>query len=477
MKHPKVTELKRGRGKNRALCVFLLLSVIFGSGSVAHAQYKLTPPQIEVFTNASEGNRVRFLVDRAKGGQADLVEALLTRFPLQGPHAPNRTTFIRGLLLAAKGDLTGAAKNYRAVLADDPKLTLVRSELIQTLLKLDENDSAKHHLQLMEADAPNEVVANRIKAFIDTIDAKRPFTLNGFMSIAPSTNINSGSNHDKVTTLNSDFSSNPELDITGSKKQSGIGMSAGMSVGFSKRLGNDWEAVFAGSLSGSVYSDPSFNSAQFSESAEMRYHIDRGYIGFGAVADQSIVPLAPDPLNPNPVNIGINYHSYGPRVSLRYNLGQRDSLATSAVYEWRDYANSTYLDGTALLTDFSWSHAFDSSLNVAIAGGYTKVNSNEAMVSYGTVFGGFSVYKELPLGITVNTNAQILVSDFDAENIIAGKTRHDTRYVGSLTLTKRDFNILGFAPSVNYTYTLNNSNIELWDYDSHEFDLRFTKDF
>jgi outer membrane protein len=462
----------KGRGQSRALTFLFAIGILSSSISSAHAEYKLTPPQIEVFTKAPEGERVRFLIDRAKGGQDELVEALLKRFPLQGPHAANRTVFVRGLLMAAKGDLTGAAKNYRAVLADDPKLTLVRSELIQTLLKLDENDSAKHHLQLMEADAPNEVVANRIKAFIDTIDAKRPFTLSGFMSIAPSTNLNNGSNHDKVTSLNPDFVSNPDLDITGSQKKSGIGISTGVSVGFSKRLGNNWEAVVAGSLSAAIYSDPNFNSAQLSESAEMRYHFDRGYVGFGAVADQSINPNASDL-----INNGINYHSYGPRVSLRYNLGQRDSISSSAVYEWRDYANGTSLDGTAFLSDFSWSHAFDSSLNISFAGGYTKVNANEPMVSYGTVFGGFSIYKELPLGVTVNTNAQILVSGFDAENVVAGKTRHDIRYVGGVTLTKRDLNILGFAPSVNYTYTLNTSNIELFDYDTHSVDFRLTKDF
>jgi outer membrane protein len=44
-------------------------------------------------------------------------------------------------------------------------------------------------------------------------------------------------------------------------------------------------------------------------------------------------------------------------------------------------------------------------------------------------------------------------------------------------LTKRDLNIFGFAPSLEYTYTDNISNISLFDYDSHAIDFRLTKDF
>jgi outer membrane protein len=44
-------------------------------------------------------------------------------------------------------------------------------------------------------------------------------------------------------------------------------------------------------------------------------------------------------------------------------------------------------------------------------------------------------------------------------------------------LTKRDWNIIGFAPSISYNYTNNLSNINLYDYDNHAVDFRLTKDF
>ena len=460
-------------GKNRALSLSVAISLsLLLTFSQAQAAYQLTDPQISVFEHATENDRVHFLIDRAKLGQGELITALLKRFPLQGPHAINRTLFIQGLVLAAKKDLTGAAKKYRAALANDPKLTLVRSELAQTLVALDENDSAKHHLQLLEADAPSPAVATRIRSFIEKIDARRPLTFSGFVSIAPSTNINNGSNHDTVYSANPDFADNPNLNISTSKKKSGVGFSGGASVGYSKRLGNSWEAVLAGDIGAQIYADPNYDSVSFSQSLEMRYHLDQGYLGFGGVADQSLDPNARDLINDS-----VSYHSYGPRVSMRYNLGQRDVVTSSAMYEWRDYAHADYLSGTAFLSDVAWAHAIDSSLNIEVSGGYTKVNSNEIIVSYGTVFGGFSIYKELPMGVTVNTSAQVRLSSFDAENIIAGVTRQDQRYIGGIALTKRDLNIMGFAPTLAYSYTLNKSNIALWDYDSHAVDFRLTKDF
>ena len=40
--------------------------------------------------------------------------------------------------------------------------------------------------------------AQGIRSFIDAIDARRPFTFNAYVSVAPSTNVNNGSSIEKV---------------------------------------------------------------------------------------------------------------------------------------------------------------------------------------------------------------------------------------------------------------------------------------
>lgn len=466
----KQTHLKKKRRFIGAFYVLIGLAMGMLANPALGAK-PLTSDQIRVYESADEGQRVHFLIERAKMGQGELVETLLQRYPLQGPHAINRTLYINGLVLESLGNLTGAAEKYRAALARDPSLTLVRVQLVQCLDKLGQDGSAKHHLQLLEAEAPNDDVANSIKSFMDRIDAKRPLTFSGFVSVAPSTNINSGSSHNKVYAPA--FGSDAYFDINSAdQKQSGVGLATGLSIGYSKRLGNHWEAVLAGDVSGSIYADKDYNSAALSQSVEMRYHLNNGYLGLGGVADQSI--------NPNANNYlvdGLTYHSFGPRVSMLRFLGDKNRFHASAVYEWRDYANYTILDGTALLSEASLNHGFDQTLNITLSGGYNKVNANQKNLGYQTFFGGFGVYKELPLGISLNANTQARFSTFDEENPFFMTTRQDQRYIGSVGLTKRDLNIFGFAPELSYTYTRNVSNIAVYDYDSHAVDFRLTKDF
>jgi hypothetical protein len=90
---------------------------------------------------------------------------------------------------------------------------------------------------------------------------------------------------------------------------------------------------------------------------------------------------------------------------------------------------------------------------------------------------GLGFYKELPMGITAQVSGEARLSDFDDVNLFVGTVRKDERYSANLTLTKRDLEIHGFAPSLSYTYTLNQSNIALYDFDSHAVEARLTKSF
>ena len=424
----------------------------------------ITPPQIAFYQSSTESDRVHFLIQLAKTGQQEIAAELLKLFPLQGPLAINRTLFIEGLIDEGRHDLTGAAKKFRAALANDPKLTLVRSELAQVLFRLDEGESAKHHLQLLEADAPTATDAASIRNFIDKIDQSRPYSFSGYVSLAPTTNINSGSSHSTV--YSSVFGA--DLGISAAnQKQSGLGGAAGLSLGYSKRLGNDWQAVLAGNIDTQIYPDWNFDSFSTSESGEMRYMLSGGFVSLGGVASQSASPAA----------LQLTYNSYGPRAALRYNLDQRNLFTASAIYEWRDYTGSSVQNGTALLTDAGLTHAFDSTLNTTVFGGYDNIASQLKSISYETFFGGLNVYKELPLGITLDVSAQARLSYFDGINLIAGYARQDQRYIATATITKRDINLMGFAPSIAFTETLNHSNIAIFDYDAQSVDLRLTKDF
>jgi tetratricopeptide (TPR) repeat protein len=446
--------------------VFCALSclVLTSNLSLAAKPVEPTPQQISEYEASTETTRVKLLITLAKSGQHELAASLLKRYPLSGKFGRNRQLFIEGLILKARGNLTGAVKNYRAALADDPSLTLVRAELAQTLFILQEDDSAKHHLNLLMAEAPNEYEAQGIRSFIDTIDARRPFTFNFYVSVAPSTNVNNGSSN--KTIYSPLWGVNMNID-DGSREQSGIGFSTGLSAGYSHRLGNDFSFVLGSGVYASIYTDSNFNMYGASQSAELRYLLTDGFLGAGLVTSE----------NMENDEIGLSYYSYGPRVSLQKALSPQDRINLSTVYEWRTYPDISTSDGTALMIDGSWTHAFDSSLTASLYAGYDRIRTELDFASYQTYSGGFALYKELPKGITVNLNGEVRLSDFDAQHPIAGVVREDIWLTGTVALTKRDFNIWGYAPSIEYTYIYNDSNISLYEFDSHAVDFRLTKDF
>jgi outer membrane protein len=452
------------------------LAAILVASGLAFAAPNQPPPftasDFALYESGSEDMRVHALIVFARAGQQEQTAELLKRYPLRGPHAANRTLFIQGLILEGRRDYFGAARKFRAALADNPKLTLVRSELAKVLIAIDENESAAHHLRLLEADAPNAADAAGIRSFIDKIGTKKPLSFSGYFSVAPTTNVNNGSNHDKLISEN--IATNfPGLNPTGTinnQKQSGLGLSGGLNAGYSKRLNDRLQFIVGAGVNANIYTDSQFDSASTSESAELRYLFTDGYFGLGGISSQSFAP-------PNNAGVFLTYNDYGPRASFSYQLTQRDLLNSSLTYVWRDYAGSVSADGTALHSDLAITHALDSTLNVTGFGGYDRAVTQDPSSSYHTYFGGVNIYKEFTMGMTIDANAQIRVSPFDGVDSITGFTRYDTRYVGGLTLTKRDFNIWGFAPSINYSYTLNKSNNALFDYDSHSFNFNFTKDF
>ena len=420
--------------------------------------------QIVAYQVASETERVQLLIHFAKSGQHADASVLLGRYPLTGPHARNRTLYIHGLVLKGNGDLTGAAQQFRSVLADDPSLTLVRADLAEVLVALEEDDSAKHQLRLLAADAPDEAAASGIRSFIEQVDSRSPFKTSGYISFAPSTNLNNGSKHTTVYTPF--FGSNGEINKA-NQANSGLGVAGGLSAGYSKRLGNDFSFVAAGSADARVYDDADFNSYSLSQSLELRRLIKQGYVGFGAVSSQS---LEDDKL-------GFSYLAYGPRISASLQLTGKDSFSSSAVYEWRNKLEKGSKDATAIMLDGSFTHGFNSSFSATVLGGWDKIASDAAQESYRTMSGGLSVYKELTHGITASVTGQISDTNFVDYNFFFATHRKDTKLMGSISLTKRDLNLFGFAPSVYYSYTENLSNIDLYDYTAHAVDFRLTKDF
>ncbi len=422
-------------------------------------QAELAPSQLDEYSGFAEPERVQVLIRLARSGQHEDAATLLARYPLQGRFAANRTLFIRGLIARGRGKPREAVALFRKALSNDPSLTLVRAELARTLYLLEDDDSARHHLELLMSAAPTPQEAQGIKSFIDTIDARRPYRISTYVSVAPSTNINNGSSNDTIHFNGIPFQIDPD-----SREKSGVGLAAGVSAAYTKRLADDYAAVFGIGANGRFYEDGDFNQLSFSESAEIRYLHDAGHLGLGIVGSQSLSGDAAD----------LAYYGFGPRISASQRLTPQDRVDASIAIEFRSYPDYDNQNGMAYLGQGTWTHVFDPSLAASFGLNLARVEADDGFHSNWSYAANAGIYKELSDGITVNLGAEIRFLDYDK---IAGEPRSDDRYTATIGLTKRDLDIIGYAPVIEYSYTLNNSNVALYEYDSHTIDFRLTKDF
>ena len=409
-----------------------------------------------------DGERLRLLITLVNSGQHQIATELTGIGPaFSGPLAANRQDFVEGLILRAEGDLAGSVEKFRSVLADNPSLTLVRKELAVTLNAMGEDDSAKHHLELLMAEAPDQQAAGSIKSFIDQIDAKQPWKFSAFLSLAPTTNVNGGTKHDVIYSA-SGLAFTPDV-----VEESGIGLAAGVNGGYSTSLGNQNSLVLGAGFNGRLYEDGSFNQLTISETAELRHSFLRGYAGIGAIGSQSI----------SGQHLDLSYYSYGPRLTALYRPTPKSSLQSTSTIEFKTYPGSEIYDGYTVGEILNGTYAFNQATVAFGTLGYEFTKTTVDRLDTDAFILGAGLYRELPFGVSVTGNGRVRFTDYLDDWGLIGAPREDVRYDATVSLTKRDWSFWGYAPEIEYAYARNDSNIDIYETESHSVDLRLTKDF
>ena len=99
-------------------------------------------------------------------------------------------------------------------------------------------------------------------------------------------------------------------------------------------------------------------------------------------------------------------------------------------------------------------------------------------LAYRSFTAGVGAGTELPYGVSLYGQASLTMRDYAAAIPGFDSIRHDDRVDLSIQVSKSDIpELYGFVPSLQYTYTINNSNISIFSYDAHGINLTFTKKF
>ena len=380
--------------------------------------------------------------------------------------------FYIGLIRRAQGRPDEAVALFREILDAHPELGRVRLALATTLYQTEDDDAARYHLELVLADtASNPNVANTVKSFIGAIDGRRRWDASAYVTIAPSTNFNQGSADSVVYLTDANGNPLPFTIADENKGRSGIGIAAGLQASYRQPLTDQLDLILSGGLNTKTYKDSDFNDAQINAVIGPRVRFEWGYLGLYGLADQRFY-----------ANESYAF-SYGGLLQATMRLGPQDLVNGDLTCQKREFEKNwrgsdlRYQDGHVCSVNGRYEHAFDSLTVLRVLGGYGQERTGRTHLDNDNWNIGAGLSRDLPWGISLY--GQVVYGQRDYVGIYPGaiSARADERWDFSATIVKRDWIIWDMAPSLQYTYSINGSNVPFFDYDAHGVNLTLTKRF
>lgn len=395
-------------------------------------------------------------------GARPLVEALKL-----APAYRLQSRFLSGLIARETGDLQGAADQFKAILADDPRQTRVRLELARVFLAMKRPGSADRQFKLAEQD--NELppeIARTIRTARDTIRSSRTWRLDTNLGFAPDTNINNATSAQSVAIQFGDTTVPIALNED-ARARSGTGQLAQLSAGLRLPIGDDLSALAEVDGAGTNYRGTRFDDYVFQGAAGAEYRLsDVTSVSLQAVGAQRW-------FGGNAVSRQVGARIGGQTVageSDRFGF-QLDMRRTNALFDRAFDGWQAGLYGT-------YEHAVGRSV-VASVGPFVRREALRER-AFSSVEAGYNVGLggELPHGVNFGASLGVSRAAFDLPlPIFDADPRRDWRAVARATLGNRKVRVLGLSPQLVWSYNRVNSSLRFYDTSRSRFELTVARYF
>lgn len=353
---------------------------------------------------------------------------------------------------------------YRRILDQHPDLLRVRLDYARALFEDHQDEEADYNFRLALPNVP-ETVAGNIYTFLNQIDARKRFTYSLSVAGGYDTNINAASSLNQLTLFGLNFILEP-----GAQQKSGVGV---IITG-----GGEYRYPLTGQLSdmrvrggGALYRAEYFGAHGKYDDMVARIYAGPQYIF--AKGNASLLAVATERWYGNdPYN-----WAYGPRAEVNVTIGEHVLMQAGIEYTPDWYHMQTFQDGHLLTGIVTTNYVISPSSYVALITGISKEHDASPDFSNITYRIGVGYQRELPMGVTAYVEPDLLLADYTDPSPTFETTRRDRLVRLQLTLSKRDWRLAGFVPSLSYNYTQDISNQDLFSYKRHQILLGLTKAF
>jgi hypothetical protein len=365
--------------------------------------------------------------------------------------------FIDALTLKRQGRYAEAAAAFRALLAENPGFDRVRGELADTLFLMGDDKAASYQFGLLSASASTTAQHNLYGRYLDAIRSRRPFNWDAYISFAPSTNLNGGTDDGTVLVGGAPF--------TTEKRKSGVGIAYGASATYRYDIDAGREIVFGASISGAAYTEHRFDKTTLQGFSEFARHFGPWRVGVGVGGEWAFGDW-------RTYRTGV-----GPQASLSRDFGRAGSLVASTSWRAMKYGADTWLDGSEAALALRYTYAFSPATTVALGGAVVRRDTTMSMHNYTGLRPSVELYHEMPNGLIGDLSVSYEHRFYDSDYFLLTEPRRDDILDVTLGVTFRRLSWSGFAPRLEYDFEMYNSNSEHGNTISHGLGLTLTKHY
>ena len=427
----------------------MLLAVLL-LAPVSHAALAQTP-----FTSEVRQSKELILADRI-----DEARTILENLNSLSPDRPD-VLFLLADIAVTEKNYEKAIDLYRHILVKEPNATRVRLELARTFFMIKDDENAEHHFRITlgDSDLPPGVTEN-VERFLAEIRARKRWSINLMVSLAPDTNLNNAPSSETVV-----IGGLPYRLSDDSRKTSGMGIASTLGGTYIAPVSDQLQIQASANLWRAEYGDSDFDDMIVTGAAGPNLLFPGGKVAVLATGYRRWYANE------------LYSYAVGGRINLSYELTRRLLLETTVEGLHVHYDTQPFRNGPLVVADASLTYGLSSSSFVRLLGGVTREQTEaEPLRNTGFKF-GVGVYTDLPYGFTAYVEPQGIRTTYDETDPLFGQTREDTNLRVRTSLSNRQINVLGFMPVFSYIYSKNWSSIDFYDYDRHQFMIGVTRQF
>lgn len=368
--------------------------------------------------------------------------------------------FFEARITKGAGQLDQAIALFRGILSTEPRYLNARRELAHTLFLARQYDSAEFHFKELIRIDPQPRLVEQYRQFLRVIGDNQPLSVSFFGAVLPSTNINRG-------TTNAFFDTDLGRFVIdeSSQAESGIGVEAGLNG--VARFGVDQNSRFLmnWSVATRIYENPEFNTVTGFLRPAYEYAFAEGRWRVGPYAryswhdsDQS------------------NY-AVGGQATLVHRLTPSIAAEVSSRYELRTFRDQEFRDGGFASATVTLRKQLDPSFSISGGVSVDRDAPETAHLRYRGVRLSAGALKRWRGGFDTRVNAEYAKRMYDNDFPFLSETRQDTFWSASFSVLNSQLEFWGISPQLNCSYLATASNVALFEFDSAECRIGFSREF